>query len=70
MMHASEKATKSIDGLFNTLTNTFIEQMTMKEEQLTERFLVQLLDKLKLMKKTFIEIFGPIVYDVNHASTK
>ena len=70
MMQASEKATKSMDGIFFTLTNSFIEQMTMKEEQLTERCLVQLLDKLKLMNKTFIGIFGPKVFDVNETSTK
>ena len=32
MMQASEMATKSMDGLYNTLTNSFIEQMTMREE--------------------------------------
>lgn len=68
-MQASEMATKSMDGLYNTLTNSFIEQMTMREEQFTERCLVELLEQLKTLKKTFVGVFGPIVYDVKENNT-
>lgn len=32
MKQASEMATQSMDGLYKTLTNSLIEQMTMREE--------------------------------------
>lgn len=39
MKHASDLATQSMDRLYQTLTNSFIEQMTLKEEHLTEKAL-------------------------------
>jgi hypothetical protein len=32
MLQASELATKSMEGYYNTLTNSYIEKMTMREE--------------------------------------
>ncbi len=69
MKQASDMATKSMDGLFHTLTNSFIEQITLKEEHLTERCLTQLLQALKNKNVTFIEVFGQKVYDVKESST-
>jgi hypothetical protein len=59
-----------MDGLYNTLTNSLIEQMTLKEEHLTEKCLVELLDALKNKKRTFIGVFGPKIYDVKETSTQ
>ncbi len=70
MKQASEMATQSMDGLYQTLTNSLIEQMTMREEQLTERALTQLLVTLKSVGRTFVEVFGCIVYDVKESSTE
>jgi hypothetical protein len=70
MKQASDLATQSMDRLYQTLTHSFIEQMTMKEEQLTERALTQLLVTLKDTKRTFIEVFSGIIYDVKESSTE
>ncbi len=43
--------------------------MTMVEEQLTEKCLVEILKQLKALNKTFIGVFGPIVYDVKENNT-
>jgi hypothetical protein len=41
----------------------------MREEHLTERCLVEILSQLKALDKTFIGVFGPIVYDVKENNT-
>ena len=62
--YASSMATNSMNAMIRTLTNSFIEQMTVREQQLTELFLVDLLSSMIEHGKTFIEVFGSRVFDV------
>lgn len=41
-----------------------MRQMSAVEEQMTEKFLIDLLLALKTQGKKFIEVFGPKIYDV------
>lgn len=67
--NASSLATQSMDGIHRTLTNSLVESMTKREEQLTEKFLIDLLKILKKQNLSFIKCFGEKVYDLKLAGT-
>jgi len=63
-LRASTLAKESMDIMFKNFTSSYIKQLSMKDEQITETTLITIMEKLGQTKKSFADVFCSKVFDI------